>query len=223
MLQMAKISRFLLLSLALLSISPVVQARRSFQAVVDDTVIASKLRFAYMKDGMVDARDITIKVLSGVVTLEGYVANQDQINRAIELAEKEKGVSEVKAYLVLREFGRLREENDHSSHDGLFHIFHSSGSPKTAKTKKSNKDDLQELDLSDTGNDTASDTKEKSADKPVVDQTEKTTPDNDVEPKTAVTTPPQTPPSTPVKKSSDTPTTSATKDDGDDFKEFGGY
>lgn len=70
--------------------------------VVDDNVIHVKLDTRYMKDKVVEAKDVKIKVWKGVVTLTGAVENQKQIDRAIELAEQQKGVTEVKAYLTLK-------------------------------------------------------------------------------------------------------------------------
>lgn len=76
--------------------------KRSMGEVVDDNVIHVKLDTRYMKDKVVEAKDVKIKVWKGVVTLTGKVDKQRQIDRAIELAEQQKGVTEVKAYLTLK-------------------------------------------------------------------------------------------------------------------------
>lgn len=76
-------------------------SKRSFGEVVDDNVIAVKLRSKYVKDKVLSAKNVNIKVRKGVVQLDGTLATQRQINRAIELAEQQRGVREVKAYLVL--------------------------------------------------------------------------------------------------------------------------
>lgn len=76
--------------------------KRSFGQVVDDSVIHVKLKTKFAKDKLVKARDINIDVYKGVVTLQGIVETQAQINRAIEIAEQQAGVREVKAYLVLK-------------------------------------------------------------------------------------------------------------------------
>lgn len=84
--------------------------KRSFGEVVDDNVVAMRLQSKYMKDETVKAKDLHIKVWKGVATLTGQVNSQAQINRAIEIAEQQKGIREVKAYLVLRGEGQLLEK-----------------------------------------------------------------------------------------------------------------
>ncbi|MCP5464107.1 MAG: BON domain-containing protein [Deltaproteobacteria bacterium] len=77
-------------------------SKRSFGEVVDDNVVAYKLRAKYIKDKVVKKSQIDVKVWKGTVTLKGVVDQQNQINRAIEIAEQQAGVQEVKAYLVLK-------------------------------------------------------------------------------------------------------------------------
>ena len=171
---------------------------RGFTDVVDDAAIATKLRFALMNDTQVAAKNIQIKVVSGVVTLEGYVDSQEQINQAIELAEKQKGVHEVKAYLVLKEFGQLKTVKEHKSGNFFHGIFHSHGT-KPAKNKK---EELGEVDL------VPAPLEEKALPTEAKYETTPTSPPanlNDVEP-----------------KQSDPKTPAAPKNDEEDFKEFGG-
>lgn len=78
--------------------------------VVDDNVIHVKLDTRYMKDKVVEAKDVKIKVWKGIVTLTGEADNQKQIDRAIELAEQQKGVTEVKAYLTLKNMYAKRKK-----------------------------------------------------------------------------------------------------------------
>lgn len=121
---------------------------RSFGEVVDDEVIALSLKTKYMKDKGVPAKDVSIKVWRGIVTLKGELAEQEQINRAVELAELQKGVKEVKAFLVLKEFGELRETKTQSKLEKepfYKKIFRSNGGSKFGK----NKDTLKEKDLLD--------------------------------------------------------------------------
>lgn len=84
--------------------------KRSLGTIVDDSITAMGLKTKFIKDDSVPARDISVKVRHGVVTLTGELDNQNAVNRAIEVAEMQKGVKEVKAYLVLREFGNLRQK-----------------------------------------------------------------------------------------------------------------
>lgn len=91
---------FLALSLAACSSTP---KKRSFGEVVDDAVITTKLKTKFMKDKGVKAHDIDIDTWKGVVSLKGTVESKSQISRAIELAERQRGVRQVKSYLVVVE------------------------------------------------------------------------------------------------------------------------
>lgn len=79
--------------------------KRSLGETIDDNVIVLKLKTKLMRDKVVKAGDIELKVKKNVVTMTGTVTSQEQIDRAIEIAEQQAGVKEVKAYLVLREMG----------------------------------------------------------------------------------------------------------------------
>ena len=106
-----KLKAALILFVVILTLSlPVSAKKRSFGRAVSDEFIALKIHTKFMKDKSVPANDIMVGVRSGVVTLKGELKSQDQINRAIEIAERQKGVKEVKAYLVLKEFGELRSQ-----------------------------------------------------------------------------------------------------------------
>src|SRR3990167_2160311 len=77
--------------------------RRSMGETLDDAVITNKLKTRFMKDKTIKAFQIDIDTWKGVVSLRGRVESQDQIYRAIEMAEQQTGVKEVKSYLVLRD------------------------------------------------------------------------------------------------------------------------
>lgn len=112
-------------------------SRRGVGEILDDNTISVKLKTLYMKDKVVDNSDIKIKVRKGVVQLSGVVDNQEEINRAIEIAEKQRGVKEVKAYLVLKDVGELRDEPRPSKKRAQ------------KKSKKTVDTGLNETDLSD--------------------------------------------------------------------------
>ncbi len=73
--------------------------KRHFGEVVDDAVISNRLKFKYLKDSTVSGFDINVDTYKGIVSLRGQVADQSQIDRAIEMAERENGVRSVKSYL----------------------------------------------------------------------------------------------------------------------------
>lgn len=75
--------------------------KRSIGEVIDDSVISNKLKVKYLKDKTVKGLKINIDTRKGVVTLKGRVENQRQIDRAIDIAERQPGVKEVKSNLVV--------------------------------------------------------------------------------------------------------------------------
>ena len=83
-----------------------------------------------------------------MVTLKGEIEKQEQINRAIELAEEQKGVKEVKAFLVLKPYGHLRESGKKPFFRNWFKRS-SKGRAVTASGKTDNKTKLQEKNLTD--------------------------------------------------------------------------
>lgn len=102
---MKRTKAFLYLFFVLLILTPCIEAKnkRKFSEFFDDNVIYTRLRAKFMADKTVHSKDIKIKVERGTVTLIGHVEDQQQINRAIEIAEQLNGVKEVKAYLLLKE------------------------------------------------------------------------------------------------------------------------
>lgn len=77
-------------------------SKRSFGEVVDDNIILIKLKSKFVKDQVVKSSQIKAKVWKGVVSLSGVLDRQEQINRAIEITEQQRGVKEVRAYMVLK-------------------------------------------------------------------------------------------------------------------------
>ena len=62
---------------------------------VDDAIITTKVKTALIRDDNVRARDIAVNTNNGEVQLSGFVANQDQVNRATEVARSIEGVKSV--------------------------------------------------------------------------------------------------------------------------------
>lgn len=83
--------------------------KRSIGQVIDDAVISNKLKIRYFKDKVVKGFRVNVDTWKGIVTLKGKASTQQQINRAIEIAERQHGVREVKSYLVLGTSGSIKE------------------------------------------------------------------------------------------------------------------
>lgn len=105
---------FVLLALMACSSMP---KKRSMGEVIDDSVITNKLKVKFLKDKVVKGFKIDIDTWKGVVSLQGKVDNQQQINRAIDIAERQPGVREVKSYLIVAP----SESGGHSSSAGKKH------------------------------------------------------------------------------------------------------
>jgi hypothetical protein len=118
---MVKVFRFFILFIALFSslACAASEKHRNFVEVVDDAVISNKLKITYFKDKVVKGTKVNIDTRRGVVTLRGRLENQEQIDRAIELAEKQKGVREVKSYLILKDGVEIEEGKSNSGHSHI--------------------------------------------------------------------------------------------------------
>lgn len=63
---------------------------------IDDSVITTKVKAAFVEDKIVDAGDITVETYKGIVQLSGFAKSETQRSQAVEIAAKVKGVKSVK-------------------------------------------------------------------------------------------------------------------------------
>ena len=63
--------------------------------LIDDSVITTKVKSALVKDPKTSASDINVETNKGVVQLSGFVRDDDERARALELAKNTKGVVKV--------------------------------------------------------------------------------------------------------------------------------
>lgn len=75
---------------------------KSAGAVVDDTVITTKVKTALLADSDIKGLQINVDTSNGVVTLSGAVDNQAQIDRAGKLAADVQGVRSVTNNLTIK-------------------------------------------------------------------------------------------------------------------------
>ena len=69
---------------------------------VDDTVITSKVKAAILEDSSLKVNEINVETFKGIVQLSGFVRSRTDINRAVEVAGKIKGVKSVKNDMLLK-------------------------------------------------------------------------------------------------------------------------
>ncbi len=71
-------------------------------SVVDDTVITTKVKTALLADSDVKGLDVNVDTVKAIVTLNGAVNNQTQIDRAGKLATEVPGVKSVINNLTIK-------------------------------------------------------------------------------------------------------------------------
>lgn len=69
---------------------------------IDDSVITTKVKAAIINDPALKATEINVETFKGVVQLSGFVSNQADINKAVEIARGIKGVKSVKNDMRLK-------------------------------------------------------------------------------------------------------------------------
>lgn len=62
---------------------------------VDDTVITAKVKAAILDDPALKVTEINVETFKGRVQLSGFVSSKEQLNHAVEVARKVKGVKSV--------------------------------------------------------------------------------------------------------------------------------
>lgn len=63
---------------------------------VDDTVITTKVKAAILNEPGLKSAEINVETFKGVVQLSGFVGNEASTQKAVEVAQRVKGVKSVK-------------------------------------------------------------------------------------------------------------------------------
>jgi osmotically-inducible protein OsmY len=63
---------------------------------VDDTVITSKVKAEIFNEPALKSREINVETFKGVTQLSGFVTSQADVNKAVEVASRVKGVKSVR-------------------------------------------------------------------------------------------------------------------------------
>ena len=72
-------------------------AQRSIGTVIDDSLITAKIKASFAADPQVSALAIDVDTTNGVVNLTGVVRNEQERQRAIQLAQSTEGVQRIEA------------------------------------------------------------------------------------------------------------------------------
>jgi hyperosmotically inducible protein len=69
---------------------------------IDDSTITTKVKAALLADPDVSGLDVKVETFKGVVQLSGFVDDQKQANRAVEIARSVDGVKRVENKLTVK-------------------------------------------------------------------------------------------------------------------------
>ena len=75
---------------------------RSVGTAIDDSAITMRVKSSFVADPDVSSLDITVETRKGEVQLSGFVDSQAQIDRAVDIARRTPGVSNVQNKLDLK-------------------------------------------------------------------------------------------------------------------------
>src|SRR5436190_19351683 len=74
---------------------PAERAGRAMGEVIDDVTLTAKVKAALLESPDIKGLDVKVQTEKGIVQLSGFVANQSQIDKAVEVAKGVNGVKEV--------------------------------------------------------------------------------------------------------------------------------
>jgi osmotically-inducible protein OsmY len=94
-------NRFFAAILALVLVAPLVGCGKTVSDTVDDADITVRVKTEFVNDLEVGKQRIDVDTFKGVVTLSGRAETKDLETKAIALARKIKGVTDVKSTLVI--------------------------------------------------------------------------------------------------------------------------
>jgi osmotically-inducible protein OsmY len=76
--------------------------KESVGEYVDDAVITTKVKAAVLEEASLKSAEINVETYKGVVQLSGFVRSRADINKAVEVAGKVKGVKSVKNDMIVK-------------------------------------------------------------------------------------------------------------------------
>ena len=71
---------------------------------VDDATITTRVKTAFLNDPVIRAERIEVTTFKGVVTLAGRVSSKQEEEKAIAIARKIRGVTDVRSTLQIEQF-----------------------------------------------------------------------------------------------------------------------
>jgi hyperosmotically inducible periplasmic protein len=77
--------------------------QRSTGEYIDDSAVTTRVKTALVNDPDVSAAEVKVQTYKGTVQLGGFVSDEEDINRAIEIARHVEGVETVENRMQVRE------------------------------------------------------------------------------------------------------------------------
>jgi osmotically-inducible protein OsmY len=74
----------------------------SLGEAIDDTVITTRVKAAFIEDPALKAHEINVETFKGVVQLSGFVATRTEINKASVVARQIDGVESVRNDILIK-------------------------------------------------------------------------------------------------------------------------
>jgi osmotically-inducible protein OsmY len=90
-----------LMIVALVACAPT-RTREGTGEFIDDSVITGKVKAALVADPDLKAREINVETFKGTVQLSGFVADPEDITKAVTVARGVSGVKSVKNDIVIK-------------------------------------------------------------------------------------------------------------------------
>lgn len=78
-------------------------SRSSAGAVIEDSIVSTKVKTALLADEDIKGTDIVVETKKGEVLLSGFVKNQAQIDKAVKVASAVEGVKKVDNKMVVKQ------------------------------------------------------------------------------------------------------------------------
>jgi hyperosmotically inducible protein len=72
------------------------------QVYVDDSVITAKVKTAVFEEASLKSAEINVETYKGIVQLSGFVRSRTDINKAVDVARRVKGVVSVKNDMIVK-------------------------------------------------------------------------------------------------------------------------
>lgn len=97
------------------------ETRRATGEYIDDTALNARVKTALLRDDVVGGFDVSTTTYDRVVQLSGFVDNEDQRERAGEIAAEIEGIEEVENNISLTDrttqYGEARHRDDDEDED----------------------------------------------------------------------------------------------------------